>query len=361
MKASDAAAAALRALHPELAHLAALRGLRLAYGAGDPPPARPRLASRFLGLEVPHPIGVAAGFDKNAVAPDALLRLGAGFVEVGAVTPRPQLGNPRPRLFRLREDRAVINRMGFNNEGLDVVAARLRRRVERATAVQNGVVGVNLGANKDSADRIGDYVLGVRALWGLASFFTVNVSSPNTERLRELQGRAALRELLTRVIAERDERAAGDGGWAPVLVKIAPDLTEKEIAEVAEATLASGVDGAIVSNTTIARPSTLKSRLASEKGGLSGAPLFDASTEALRRFARATDRRTPLIGVGGVGDAEQAYAKILAGASLVQLYSALVFEGPSLIGLIADELEALLERDGFSSVAEAVGRDVVAG
>lgn len=354
---ADAATPALRMLPPERAHAAALRALRIAYGAGAPPAPRPMLAQRVFGLDFPHPIGVAAGFDKNAVAPDALLRAGAGFVEVGAATPRPQVGNPRPRLFRLSEDRAVVNRMGFNNEGLAAIKARLaaRRAPGRAAA---GVVGVNLGANKDAADRMADYVTGLAGLWGLADFFTVNVSSPNTERLRDLQGADALHDLLSRVVSERDRLAGDTASWTPILVKIAPDLSEGEIEAVAEATLRSGVDGAIVSNTTIARPATLKSPHAHEKGGLSGAPLFGPSTEALKRFARATDRRLPLIGCGGISNAAEAYAKLRAGARLVQLYSALVYDGLGLIARIADELETLLAKDGLSNVSDAVGVDL---
>ncbi len=356
MRVADAATPLLRLLEPEAAHRAALGALNVAFAAGAPPAPRPRLQQRVFGLDFPHPIGVAAGFDKNAVAPDALLRAGAGFVEVGAVTPRPQAGNPKPRLFRLAEDRAVINRMGFNNDGLDAVAARLRAR--RAQGAVQGVVGVNLGANKDAEDRMADYVAGLRGLWGLADFFTVNVSSPNTERLRDLQGGAALRELLGRVVAERDALAAETAGWAPALVKIAPDLDARALEEVAEAALASGVDGAIVSNTTVARPETLRSPAAKEKGGLSGLPLFGPSTEILKRFARATDRRLPLIGVGGVSNAAEAYAKIRAGARLAQLYTALAYEGLGLIERILDGLEALLDRDGFETVSDAVGVDL---
>ncbi|MCI4663869.1 MAG: quinone-dependent dihydroorotate dehydrogenase [Neomegalonema sp.] len=353
LKAADAATSALRMFGPEAAHKAALLSLRLAYPAGEPPAARPRLAIRLLGLEFPHPVGIAAGFDKNAVACDPLLRLGAGFVEVGAVTPKPQAGNPTPRLFRLVEDRAVINRMGFNNDGLSAISTRLRARAECP-----GIVGANLGANKDSEDRMADYVLGLRRLWGAVSFFTINVSSPNTEKLRDLQGGAALTELLTRVIAERDEMAEATESWAPVLVKLAPDLDAAAVEEAVAAMIASGVDGAIISNTTVARPDTLRSVHAAEKGGLSGAPLFEASTQILRAVAQATEGRLPLIGVGGVGDPAQAYAKIRAGASLVQLYSALVYEGPGLIMRIADGLEELLDRDGFASLADAVGADL---
>lgn len=357
MTLADAATPLFRLADPERAHAAALLALRRAFAVGAPPAPRPMLAARVFGLDFPHPIGVAAGFDKNAVAPDALLRAGAGFVEIGAVTPRPQAGNPKPRLFRLREDRAVINRMGFNNDGLEATAARLRARRDAGDAAL-GVVGANLGANKDAEDRMADFVAGLRGLWGLVDFFTVNVSSPNTERLRELQGGAALSALLGRVVAARDALAAETSRWAPVLVKIAPDLEAPALEAVAEAALGSGVDGAIVSNTTVSRPSSLKSAHASETGGLSGAPLFDMSTRALAAFARATDRRLPLIGVGGVSNADEAYAKIRAGACLVQLYSALTYAGLGLVDRIADGLETLLAKDGLADVSDAIGADL---
>lgn len=343
---------ALRTLDPEAAHGWALRALAAGLGPRARGAPDPMLAVELWGRRIANPVGVAAGFDKNAVAPDAILAMGAGFVEIGAVTPRPQQGNPRPRLFRLTQDRAVINRMGFNNQGAEAIARRLRARGGRP-----GLVGANIGANKDSADRIADYVAALGALWGLCGFYTVNVSSPNTEKLRDLQGRAALVALLGRVLAERDRLIAAQGGGAPVLLKIAPDLTEPEIADVAAAALETGVDGIIATNTTIARPEGLRSPHRGEAGGLSGAPLFERSTQALRQLRRATEGRLPLIGVGGVDSARTAYAKIRAGASLVQLYSAMVFQGPGLPARIAAELPALLRADGFETLSQAVGAD----
>lgn len=347
------ALAALRLTDPETAHAWALSALRA--GLAPAPRLRedPALAVDLWGIRFPHPIGVAAGFDKNAEAPDALLRMGAAFLEVGAVTPLPQPGNPKPRMFRLARDRAAVNRFGFNNDGLEAIAARLRARAGDVDRI-----GANLGANKDAADRLADYEAVLRGLWGLVGFFTVNVSSPNTERLRALQGKEALGALLTRVIAARDALSEHAERRPPVLVKIAPDLSDEELDAVAEVALVVGLDGIVATNTTVARPDTLKSAHAAEAGGLSGQPLFERSTEVLRHLARATDRKIPLIGVGGVGGAEQAYAKIKAGASLVQLYTALAYEGPGLIARIARDLPALLARDGFASIADAVGAEV---
>jgi dihydroorotate dehydrogenase len=339
--------AALRLLDPERAHGLALAALRAGLGPQGGPVRSPRLATRVLGLEFPNPVGVAAGFDKNAEAVDQTLQAGFGFMEIGAVTPRPQPGNPRPRLFRLAVDRAAINRFGFNNAGMEAVATRL------AKAERRGIVGVNLGANKDAEDRAADYVAVMRRFDGLANFFTVNVSSPNTEKLRDLQGRAALDALLQRCLAARDGLAQP----APVLLKIAPDLTEREVADIAEVCLARGVDGIVATNTTLAREG-LRSANAAEAGGLSGQPLFEGSTEILRLLARRTDGAIPLIGVGGIGSAAQAYAKIRAGASLVQLYTAMVYEGVSLGRRIAEGLDELLAADGFASVTEAVGADL---
>ena len=335
------ALAALRRLDPEDAHGLALRALRAGLAPSPGPVSSPRLTVRLFGRNLPNPVGVAAGFDKNAVAIEATLACGFGFVEVGGVTPRPQPGNPRPRLFRLTEDRAVINRFGFNNDGLAAIRARLAAR--RGT----GVVGVNLGANKDSADRAADYVTLVEGLRDVADFLTVNVSSPNTPGLRGLQDRAALDALLTAC------REAARG--AALAVKIAPELDDAALADVAELAERHGIAAIIATNTTLAREG-LRSRHAAEAGGLSGRPLFARSTEALRRLAALTGGRTPLIGVGGVDSAETAYAKIRAGASAVQLYTGLVYGGVSLGARIARGLEALLARDGFGSVAEAVGR-----
>lgn len=342
--AADWGARALTVLDAETAHRLTVRLLK----AGLGPKVEiddPRLAIRVAGLDFPNPLGLAAGFDKNADAPDAMLDLGFGFVEIGAVTPRPQPGNPRPRVFRLRADRAVINRYGFNSEGLDVVAARLRKRKKR------GVIGANLGANKDSADRVEDYVTGIRGLAGRVDFYTVNISSPNTPGLRALQGKAALSELMRRVLETRGRAAP----QTPLFLKIAPDLTDEDKADIAAVALELKLDGLIVSNTTISRPASLQGRHAGEAGGLSGKPLFAPSTALLREFYDVLGRDTPLIGVGGVSSARDAYEKILAGASLVQLYTALVYEGPGLPSRIVQELPSFLGADGFESIAQAVG------
>ena len=334
----------VRLLPAEAAHRLTIRLLR---GLPLPPPPPPLLPIRLWGRDFPNPVGLAAGFDKNAEVADAMLRLGFGFVEIGSVTPLPQPGNPRPRLFRLPEDRAVINRMGFNNEGLDVVARRLA--VRRRT----GIVGANLGKNKLTEDAAADYEQGIRALAPLADYLVINVSSPNTPGLRALQGRAPLEALVARC---RDA-LAGIPAPPPLLLKIAPDLTAEDLQDVAETALAGGLDGLIVSNTTIARPPGLKSRHQGETGGLSGAPLFAPSTRMLGEVYRLTGGRLPLIGVGGIASAGQAYAKIRAGASLLQLYSALVYHGPGLVGEINRGLTDLLRRDGFATLAEAVGAD----
>jgi dihydroorotate dehydrogenase len=340
----------LRALPAEAAHRVTIRAVSLGLGglaAGPAEPDPPVLRQTLWGRDFPNPIGVAAGFDKDAEVPEALLRLGCGFAETGTVTPRPQSGNPKPRIFRLYEDEAVINRMGFNSAGLEPTLARLRAR-RRA-----GVVGVNLGKNRDSEDAAADYLEGVRRVGTLADYFVVNVSSPNTPGLRDLQRRDILDDLLRRVAATRDQAAPG----TPLLVKIAPDLTAAERADIAAVAGPSGIDGFVVANTTVARPPGLRSAAASEAGGLSGRPLFAASTALLADIYRLTEGKLPLVGVGGVASAADAYAKIRAGASLVQLYTALVFEGPALIGRIKRGLAALLRRDGFASVSDAVGAD----
>jgi dihydroorotate dehydrogenase len=343
----------LRAMHcfdPETAHRLAILALKLGLGPGGGPVTSPRLACEVAGLKLPNPIGIAAGFDKNAEAVRATLAAGPGFTEVGAVTPKPQPGNPKPRLFRLTAEKAAINRFGFNNQGMEAVAPRLA--AARRAGVFGGAVGVNLGANKDAEDRARDYVTVLRRLWPFADFFTVNVSSPNTERLRELQGRAALDALLGRVMAAKAEL----GGDKPVFLKIAPDLIEAKLADIAELAQAHRLDGIIATNTTVSR-SGLTSPLAAEAGGLSGQPLFARSTEVLARLYRLTQGKMPLIGVGGVGTAEQAYAKIRAGASAVQVYTAMVYEGMSLPTRIARGLDELLAKDGFANISEAVGAD----
>ncbi len=331
-------------LDAERAHGLTIAALKLMPGgtAAKPDPA---LAIRVAGLDFPSPVGLAAGFDKNGEVFAPILRLGFGFAEVGTLTPRPQAGNPRPRLFRLAEDRAVINRMGFNNQGLVAAQARLAGRDRKA-----GVVGINIGANKDSDDRVADYVAGVRAMAPLADYLTVNISSPNTPGLRALQDKAALDELLRAVIAAR-----GKGG-PPIFHKLAPDLTAADIDDIATVAIARGIDALIVSNTTITRP-PLRSRHRDEAGGLSGAPLKPLALDALRAFRAATDGTIPLIAAGGIENGADAYARIRAGASLVQVYSALVYEGPGLARSIAGELKALLRRDGFATLADAVGAD----
>lgn len=335
---------AMRALDPEDAHTLAIRSLQAGLGprggADDP-----ILATTVAGLALPNPVGLAPGFDKNAEVFGPMLRAGFGFVECGTVTPKPQAGNPRPRLFRLTEDRAVINRMGFNNEGLEAFAGRLSHRGA-------GIVGANIGANKDSEDRIGDYVTGLTRLWGLASYFTINISSPNTPGLRALQTKAALEELLGRLAEARDALPAA--GRVPMFLKVAPDLEDGEVETITTAVAANGLTGIIVSNTTIGRPA-LKSRHAGEAGGLSGAPLMSLSTQMLGRFAEAAGGRLVLIGAGGIASGADAYAKIRAGAQAVQLYSALAFEGPGLVTRIKRELAERLQADGFGSLQAAVG------
>lgn len=340
----------LKALPPETAHRLTLTALAAGLGGTRRIPDPPELHQQVLGLDFPNPIGIAAGFDKDARASEALLRLGFGFVEIGTVTPRPQSGNPIPRVFRLEADRALINRLGFNSAGLDLVVQRMTVRQREA-----GIVGVNVGKNRDSADAAPDYAEGVRRAAPFADYLVVNVSSPNTPGLRELQARAALDALLRRVLEARDQSS----GRPPLLVKIAPDVTTEERADIAAVALATGIDGIVVSNTTVARPPGLRSPQASEAGGLSGPPLFGPSTALLADMYRLTKGELPLIGVGGVASAEDAYAKIRAGASLVQVYTALVFAGPALLGEIKTGLTALLRRDGFASVAEAVGTDHV--
>ena len=345
----DVGARALSGLDPETAHRLTIRLLSAGLGPriATATPGETALAIDLCGLKLDNCIGLAAGFDKNAEVPDAMLAAGFGFVECGAVTPRPQAGNPRPRLFRLAEDRAVINRMGFNNDGLDVVADRLRRRARR------GVVGVNLGANKDSQDRAGDYAAGLERLWNLADFFVLNVSSPNTPGLRALQGQDALNDLRGRIA----ERRAALASPRPIFLKIAPDLEESEIAAIVEAAISHGLDGIVAGNTTLARPPGLSSAHRDEAGGLSGAPLLQRSTAVLRQAFEAARGRLVLIGAGGVASGADAYAKIRAGARAVQLYSALVYQGPGLIARIRRDLAALLAADGYASTADAVGAD----
>ena len=343
------ARSALFALDPETAHRAAVLALKAglldAYARKD----EPILATRVWNLDFPNPLGLAAGFDKNAEVPDAVLGLGFGYAEIGTVTPRPQAGNPRPRLFRLVADRALINRLGFNNDGLEAVAERLARRTRR------GIVGANIGQNKNSADPIADYTTGAARLSPLADYIVVNVSSPNTPGVRALQGREPLARLLGAVKEARDR--AVPKSPPPLLVKIAPDLADEDLSDIAAVARALPIDGLIATNTTIVRPPGLEDLQRGEIGGLSGKPLFEPSTRVLASLFKLTGGALPLIGVGGVGSGQEAYAKIRAGASLVQLYTALVYEGPGLVGAIKRDLAALLRRDGFTSLQAAVGAD----
>lgn len=338
----------LGGIDPELAHALTIKSLSLFNVLSAPERDDPRLHVQALGLEFPNPIGLAAGFDKNAQVTEVLLSLGFGFVEAGTVTPQPQKGNDKPRIFRLNEDRAVINRLGFNNQGLEAARKRLQHLQGRP-----GIRGINIGANKDARDRTEDYVRGLKELAPLASYCTVNISSPNTPGLRGLQDKSELDTLLSKLIAAR----ATLPRRVPLLVKIAPDLDDNACSDIAELILKHGIEGLIVSNTTIARIPSLKSRHAGEIGGLSGQPLFDPSTEILRAMRRLTKGKVLLVGVGGVSSGAQAYDKIKAGASLVQLYTALAYEGPTLITRIKSQLLALIERDGLKSIVDAVGVD----
>ncbi len=337
--------AVLHRLDPERAHHLALAALKLGLAPLPGPVTSPRLETRLAGLTLPNPVGLAAGFDKECAHGDALTRAGFGFVECGAITPRPQPGNPRPRLFRLPADRAVINRFGFNNGGMVAAAARLSNRRP------NGVpVGLNLGANKDSRDRAEDFAQVLRACGRYVDFATINVSSPNTQGLRALQGTEALRQIIARVTEQRDALPRR----IPIFVKIAPDLAPRELATLAANVLDSQADGIIATNTTLDRAG-LKSAKKNEQGGLSGAPLFEKSTRVLARLSQLTGGTLPLIGVGGIGSAADAYAKIRAGASAVQLYTGLIYGGLSLAADIARGLDELLARDGFDKVEQAVG------
>ena len=337
-------------LEPERAHHAALWALAHNLVPAAPEPDDPRLAVAALGRRFANPIGLAAGFDKDAKVWRQAGRLGFGFVEVGSVTPRPQSGNPQPRLFRLERDRAVINRMGFNNAGVEAMAARLASRPRDGL-----VLGINLGKNKETEDAAADYEIGARRLGPLADYMVINVSSPNTPGLRALQGKAPLAALVARTHAALAEACGANP--PPLLLKIAPDLTAQDLADIAEVALEGRLAGLIATNTTIARPVGLDARYASEGGGLSGRPLFEPSTAILRELYRLTQGRLPIIGVGGVSSGADAYAKLRAGATLVQLYSALVFEGPGLVRRIKRELLHCLERDGLRTIGEAAGLD----
>jgi dihydroorotate dehydrogenase len=352
----DIAARALHGLDPEDAHGWAIRGLKMGLGPRQSDLDHPILSINIAGLPLSNCVGLAAGFDKNAEVPAAMSQAGFGFVECGTVTPLAQAGNPRPRLFRLTEDQAVINRMGFNNEGLEPFAARLSAlKVKRAPKGHGSVVGANIGANKDAIDRVADYVTGLTRLWGLSDYFTVNISSPNTPGLRALQTKAALEDLLGKIAEARGLlKAAGTVDY-PIFLKVAPDLEDGEVEAIVETVKANGLNGIIVSNTTIARPDTLASSHGGESGGLSGKPLLSASTAMLARFHAANDGHLALIGAGGVASGADALAKIRAGACAVQLYSALVYGGPGLVQRIKRELTALLRAEGFASVTDAIG------
>ena len=332
-------------LDPERAHRLVLSTIAAGLIAHLARPADPRLARRLLGLDFPNPLGLAAGFDKNGEAANALLSLGFGFVEVGTVTPRPQAGNPRPRLFRLVRDEAIINRLGFNNQGADRVHRRLARRRRR------GIVGVNIGANRDSGDRITDYATGVSRFADVADYLVINISSPNTPGLRDLQERAALVTLLAAATTARDQARKR----TPLLLKIAPDLDDSALAAIAETALSANIDGMIVSNTTIGRDGVTDAKLAAESGGLSGRPLFRRSTAMLAKLRRLTKGRLVLVGTGGIDSPAAAFAKIAAGADLLELYTGLVFKGPGLPRAILNGLSEILDERGFSSIGDAVG------
>jgi dihydroorotate dehydrogenase len=339
----------LRLLDPETAHNLAITSLECGLVPHPAPFEDAILQTRLWDRDFGNPIGLAAGFDKDARVADAMLAQGFGFVEIGSVTPRPQPGNSRPRVFRLSADGAAVNRLGFNSQGIDAVAERLRKRS------RSGIVGVNIGRNKDSAQAVDDYVSGANVLARLADYLVVNVSSPNTPGLRALQGRSQLRQLLLGVqgaLADVPERER-----PPLLLKIAPDLTSEDKDDIAEVSLETGVDGLIATNTTIERPPTLVGRHRNETGGLSGRPLFGPSTQVLGEMYRRVGHQISLIGVGGVSNGRDAYDKIRAGASLVQVYTALIYQGPGLINRIKRELAGLLRADGFASLSEAVGAD----
>jgi dihydroorotate dehydrogenase len=344
----DAGAALLRRLPPETAHRATLKLLRLSapfFSAASPDDTC--LAVKAFGLEFPNPIGLAAGFDKDVEVPDAMLKLGFGFVECGSITPKPQAGNLRPRLFRLANDRAVINRMGFNNRGMDRAARLLARRTRQ------GILGINIGANKDSADRIADYRVAFERVAPFADYVAINVSSPNTPGLRGLQNKNELARLLGLLTETR----ATMGHTLPLLLKIAPDIDDTAMDDIANAALTFGIEGLIVGNTTISRPGSLRSAHIEEAGGLSGAPLFELSTNVLRAMRMRAGTKLVLLGVGGVSSGKEAYIKIRAGASLVQLYTALAYRGPGLIPEIKRDLHALLMSDGFDNISQAIGVD----
>lgn len=343
---------ALRRLEPETAHRITIAALKAGLAPRPASVAHPALRMRLWGFEFPNPVGLAAGFDKNAEVADAVLGLGFGFTEVGTVTPRPQQGNPPPRIFRLPEEQAMINRLGFNNAGVDAVAEHLEARRK---AGRRGIVGANVGPNRDSADPIGDCALAAGRLAGVADYLVVNVSSPNTPGLRALQDKAPLQALLAAVLEAR----TAAGARPPLLLKIAPDLTPADREDIAAVAVAANIDGLIATNTTVARPAGLRGAHAGEVGGLSGRPLMAGATAVLTDMYRLTGGRLPIIGVGGIASGADAYAKIRAGASLVQLYTALVYQGPGLVSRILRDLIERVRADGLEHLRDAVGADVV--
>ncbi len=340
----------LFALDPEQAHELTLRSLEAGIYPRPTVSDDPRLAVSAWGLRFSNPFGIAAGFDKDARVPDAVLGMGFGYAEIGSVTPRPQSGNPKPRVFRLVDDQAMINRLGFNNEGHAAALARLRARAG------GGIVGVNVGANKDTPDRAADYISGIRTFAEVATYFTVNVSSPNTPGLRDLQAPAALDDLLARVFAERDRIAAEKGVRRPIVVKLAPDIAEEDLAPVASVLVSHKVDGIAMSNTTLSRAGISQSRQGSEAGGLSGRPLFHRSTVFLARLHKLTEGRVPLIGIGGITSPETAIAKIEAGATLLQLYTGLVYGGPGLLPRMKSTMVQYAEANGLAHITDATGK-----
>ncbi len=346
----DLAPRILALLPPEEAHEMTLKSLELGLFPHAAAPDHPCLALSFAGLTLPNPVGVAAGFDKDARVPDALLALGCGFAEIGTVTPLAQSGNPSPRIFRLPRDHAVINRLGFNNAGHRSALARLHQRTE------DGVIGVNIGANKDAEDRIGDYVAGLDAFYDVASYFTVNISSPNTPGLRDLHAPAALAQLLQRLMDARAKCVAAGKPSRPIVIKLSPDIAEDDLDGIVQCLVAHRVDGIAVSNTTLARR-RLSDAAAREAGGLSGRPLFHRSTVMLAKVYEASGGKIPLIGIGGIDSGESALAKIAAGATLIQLYTGLIYEGPGLIGRIKEHLTAAVRRAGVPAITDLVGTD----
>ena len=344
---------ALRVLDAERAHKRTIAGLKAGFWRLIPPSPDPILAVNIEGLTLTGPVGLAAGFDKNAEVPFAMSQFGFGWVECGTVTPLAQAGNPRPRMFRLAKDKAVINRLGFNNKGLEVFANNLTGQLNRKPVCP---VGANIGANKNATDMIADYCTCMRKLWGLPAWFTINISSPNTPGLRDLQSAGVLAELLSRISDVREE-LTGSSASVPVFLKVAPDLDEQQIEDITKAALKFKLSGLIISNTTLARPDSLRSHYKSQSGGLSGQPLFTASTKILRLFRQASKGQIPLIGAGGISTVDQAWEKIIAGASAVQLYTSMVYQGPDIANKIQAGIADRLRAEGFSSIAEAVGID----